>query len=106
MSGAGDVTLKDVKLGTLDGTLSGAGSIHADGTADQLKLVISGFGSFNGTDLASMSAEVRISGAGSAIVRVEKNLDAAITGAGSVHYFGTPTITKQISGAGSVSPAK
>jgi hypothetical protein len=106
LSGAGDIALNNLKLGTLTGTLSGAGNIHADGSADQVELRISGFGSFEGGDLAATNAEVHISGAGDATVRVKTALTAGITGAGSVHYYGSPTIKKEISGAGSVSPAE
>ncbi len=105
LSGAGDITLNNLKLKSLDGTLSGAGSIHADGAADALKIGISGFGGFEGGDLATLTAEVHISGAGDATVRVKNNLNAFITGAGSVNYFGSPAVQKNISGAGSVKPA-
>ena len=50
------------------------------------------------------NADVSISGAGDAILRVEQALDVRISGAGSVRYYGQPeSVSKQISGAGNVS---
>jgi len=41
-----------------------------------------------------------LSGAGSAAVWVDDELDATISGAGSINYYGSPEVTKQISGVG------
>ncbi len=103
ISGAGDVTLQYLDAGSLVFGLSGAGSVDAEGVVDTLQLRISGLGSFNGGDLRSQDAEVRISGAGSATVWVEDELDANISGAGSIDYYGSPEVSKRISGVGSVS---
>lgn len=105
LSGAGDVTLDKVNLGRLDTVLSGAGSIDANGTAEDVAVNISGFGSFDAPKLTSMTADVRITGAGSAVLRVEKELTATVSGAGSVNYYGSPHVEKNISGAGSVNRA-
>jgi hypothetical protein len=75
----------------------------ASGVADDFDLNLSGFGSFNGRDLHTKTADVELSGAGSATVRVDDELDAQISGAGSINYYGSPNVTKQISGVGSVS---
>jgi hypothetical protein len=82
--------------------LSGAGSVDADGVADDLSVRISGAGEFSGGDLHSQTADIHISGMGSATVWVDKELDASISGAGSVNYYGDPSVQKQISGAGDV----
>jgi hypothetical protein len=102
LSGAGEITLTGLQAGRLECKLSGAGSIHADGTADEVELRISGFGSFYGEDLESRSADVTISGAGSATLRAEDRLSATISGAGSISYYGSPDVDQRISGAGSV----
>jgi hypothetical protein len=106
LSGAGEVTLSGMKVGNLGVSLSGAGSINADGEAEDVKINISGLGSFDGKGLTSQVAEVVISGAGSATLRVEKELTAKVSGAGSVNYYGDPEVTRQISGAGSVNKAE
>ena len=102
VSGAGDVNLTGVKVGQLKCTLSGAGNIKAEGSADEMNIRISGFGSFNGGELESQDAQIYISGAGSATLRAEQSLDANISGAGSIEYYGNPQVSKTISGAGSV----
>jgi hypothetical protein len=102
VSGAGDVTLRGLETDSLEVTLSGAGNVEADGSADSLVVRISGFGDFKGGDLHSRGANIRITGAGSAIVWVDDDLEAAISGAGSVGYYGDPSVSRNISGAGSV----
>lgn len=102
LSGAGDVTLNDLDLDKLTVSLSGAGEFSASGSATELNVTISGFGSFDSPNLKTQTANVRISGAGSATVRVEESLDASISGAGSVNYYGSPSVTQAISGAGDV----
>jgi hypothetical protein len=102
VSGAGDIELINIDAESLAFSLSGAGNIEADGIVDDLHLRISGMGSFKGEDLETLDASVRISGAGSATIWVENELDASISGAGSVNYYGDPDVSKSISGVGSV----
>jgi hypothetical protein len=102
LSGAGDVRLTEVEFDSFVVTLSGMGEIVVDGKAERLKLTISGLGDFKGADLQTMTADVLISGAGDATVRVEEELTARVSGAGSVGYYGSPEVTKTISGAGNV----
>ena len=103
LNGAGEMILNDLDVNKLESRLSGAGNIKANGTAHELELRISGVGSFEAPELQSMVASVRISGAGSATVRVEDELTARVSGAGSVKYYGSPTLDEDVSGAGSVS---
>jgi hypothetical protein len=96
------VELEDIEVKALQLDMSGAGSGSASGTADDLNVVISGFGDFKGGDLHSQDARVNISGAGSATVWVDNALDAQVSGAGSVSYYGSASVTRQISGVGGV----
>jgi hypothetical protein len=105
VSGGAQVRLNGIQVRVLDSVLSGAGDIQASGTADELKLVLSGLGDFNAADLQSNKAEIELSGMGGATVRVEDDLAATITGAGSIQYFGNPHVEQTINGAGSVKPA-
>jgi len=102
ISGAGTVTLSNLKANTLTANLSGAGNINADGSAQALNMNISGLGSFHGADLASQSASITISGAGSATVWAKNTLNVEISGTGSVNYYGNPQVTREVSGLGSV----
>jgi hypothetical protein len=105
ISRAGEVTLTGLEIGNLDISLSGAGTIHADGVAENVSISISGLGNFEGEGLASQTADIEISGAGNATLRVEKQLTAKISGAGSVNYYGDPEVSQRISGAGAVKKA-
>ncbi|MGE5249108.1 MAG: head GIN domain-containing protein [Bacteroidota bacterium] len=106
LSGAGEMNLSKLKVKRLDGVLSGAGNIKADGTADEVSLTISGLGSLNAPELDSLSANIRISGSGSATLGVKDQLNAMVSGAGSIYYYGSPSVTQRISGVGSVRQAK
>ncbi|MCX6068083.1 MAG: DUF2807 domain-containing protein [Chloroflexi bacterium] len=102
LSGAGEMTLSELAVDSLIVTLSGAGNVQADGVADNLLVHISGFGDFDGGDLHSQTAEVHVTGAGSATVWTDEKMDASVSGVGDVNYYGSPSVLKQISGVGSV----
>ncbi|HUH96272.1 MAG TPA: DUF2807 domain-containing protein [Anaerolineales bacterium] len=102
VSGAGAVTLENVNIGRIDCQLSGVGNVTISGSADDLKVDLSGVGFFHGADLLSRTAEVQVSGTGSAAVHPKDRLTAEVSGLGSVNYYGNPSITKQVSGLGGV----
>jgi hypothetical protein len=106
VSGGAQVRLNGIQVDVLDSVLSGAGDIQASGTADEVKLILSGLGDFNAADLQSNKAAIELSGMGGATVRVEQELAATITGAGSIEYFGHPHVEQNVNGAGSVKPAE
>jgi hypothetical protein len=64
---------------------------------------ISGLGSFQGGNLACQTADVNLSGVGSATVWVKSSLTASVSGTGSVKYYGSPSVQRQVSGLGSIS---
>ena len=103
LNGVGEMILNELDVSRLQGRLSGAGNIKANGVADELDLRISGVGGFDAPKLESRVANVRISGAGNATVNVLDDLTARVSGAGSINYYGSPTLHEEISGAGSVS---
>lgn len=106
VSGGAQVRLNGIHVDLLDSVLSGAGDIQASGTADEVKLVLSGLGDFNAAELQSKKADIELSGMGGATVRVEEELSAIITGAGSIQYLGHPHVEQSVNGAGSVKPAE
>ena len=106
VSGGAQVRLNGIQVDLLDSVLSGAGDIQASGTAEEIKLVLSGLGDFNAADLQSKKADIELSGMGGATVRVDEELAATITGAGSIQYFGNPHVEQSVNGAGSVKPAE
>jgi hypothetical protein len=101
-AGLGSFTLHNLEIGRLEVEISGSGSAAVEGTADDLDLRISGSGSLEAGDLQARMADVRISGAGQALVWTLEQLTARISGSGRVSYYGSPDVNKEISGAGSV----
>ena len=118
---AGDLTLAGIKSDDLNISVSGAGNLKvndvvakslssrserrsmvAAGETDDFNLTISGFGSFNGKDLHNKTAQIDLSGAGSATIWADEELDAQVSGVGSINYYGSPSVTKQVSGVGSI----
>jgi hypothetical protein len=106
LSGGAQIKLNGIQVDLLDSILSGTGDIQASGTADQIKLILSGLGNFNAADLKSNKADIELSGMGNATVQVEKEIVATITGAGSIEYLGNPRVEQHITGAGSVKPVE
>lgn len=106
LSGGAQVRLNRIQAGLLDSVFSGAGDIQVNGTAEEIKLILSGLGNFNAAELKCRKATIELSGMGDATVRVEEELAATITGAGSVNYYGTPHVEQTLNGAGSVKPAE
>src|SRR5512145_44394 len=72
VSGGAQVRLSQIQVDLLDSDLSGAGDIQASGTAEEVRLILSGLGSFNAADLKSNQATVELSGMGGATVQVEQ----------------------------------
>jgi hypothetical protein len=103
LSGAGNVQIADLEAETLDVSLSGAGGLAIEGgQVEQQKIVISGAGDYRAENLDSGETTIRMSGMGSATVRVRERLDVTISGAGSVRYAGNPEVEQQVTGAGRV----
>jgi hypothetical protein len=103
LSGAGSVHIGDLEAQTLDVTLSGAGGLAIEGgTVERQEIVISGAGDYRAQELDSGETTIRMSGMGSATVRVRERLDVTISGAGSVRYVGDPEVQQQVTGAGRV----
>jgi hypothetical protein len=106
VSGGAQVRLNRIEVDLFDGLLSGAGDIQVSGSAEEIKLVNSGLGSFNAGELSCDQAAVELSGMGDVTVRVELSLKATITGAGSIYYYGNPSIEQNLNGAGSIKAAE
>lgn len=102
VSGSGSLTV-DAAVKSFTGTISGSGSITAGGSAGASEITISGSGNFRGKDFKTGSAEVRVSGSGSATVYAENHLEAILSGSGNIRYSGNPHVDVTKSGSGSIS---
>jgi hypothetical protein len=102
LTGAGSGTILGLTILHAHVTLSGAGDLTLAGTTAELTVKVSGVGSFHGGDLQSEKADVRVTGAGSATVRVSNELNATVSGVGSINYIGDPLLARRITGVGKV----
>ena len=103
VSGAGDMLVRNISGDSIEMTVSGAGSITADGHVQNLRTRVSGAGDANLRDLVAHTADVRISGAGDATVFALETLHAKVSGAGDIVCHGSPLhVEKKVSGAGDI----
>lgn len=102
LTGSGDITAHGIQTDRLGVTLSGSGTIRADGTAHEARVELAGSGTVALDQLAAERASVSVSGSGDVAVAASKALDVSITGSGDVTYSGDPELKKQITGSGSV----
>ena len=105
-NGAGDVHL-DLKANEIKTDISGAGDITLKGSTQFLDATVSGAGSLKASNLEATKIKAKVSGAGDAKVNAIQGLDADVSGAGSIIYKGNPVDRNvNISGAGSVRESK
>ncbi len=105
-NGAGDIHL-DLKATDIKADISGAGDLTLKGTAQMLDVTVSGAGNLKAANLETLKIKAKVSGAGDAKVNAVQGLDADVSGAGSIIYKGNPTDRNvNISGAGSVRESK
>jgi hypothetical protein len=100
MSGAGRVQMNQLTTDNLKVVFSGLGGVDISGSATQVTADLSGAGSLNAPDLQIKTANVTISGLGSATLWVTDQLTGDISGAGSVSYYGSPQTNTSATGLG------
>ena len=102
VAGSGDVTARDITVKNLKLKISGSGSFEATGKAQNMTAAISGSGNIKAVGLKTENTAISISGSGFAKVWVTTFLRADISGSGNIWYKGNPIIDRQISGSGSL----
>jgi hypothetical protein len=102
LSGAGNMKINGLEASQVAVSSSGAGNFDVSGKADKQDVTLTGFGNYNAANLESQTSKVMISGAGTATVWANTNLDVRVSGAGSVGYYGNAVAQRTISGAGTV----
>jgi DNA-binding transcriptional regulator YdaS (Cro superfamily) len=102
LTGSGEVAAHGVQADRLAVTLSGSGTIRADGTAHEAEIALVGSGAIALDQLAAERASVSVSGSGDVAVAAARALDVAITGSGDVTYRGEPELRQRITGSGRV----
>ncbi len=103
VSGASNVS-GDLDAGDIDFEASGASRVEVAGSAADIIIRASGASRVELPDLLSRDADIRLSGASRATVRLDGRLSVAISGASHLEYIGRPTLgTLDISGASTLS---
>lgn len=85
-------------------TITGSGSVTVAGVANGVQAGAHGSGGLQAVNLQAKSVNALISGSGSAVISVERDLMGSVSGAGSIQYRGNPHVSVQTSGVGRVSP--
>jgi Putative auto-transporter adhesin, head GIN domain len=102
VSGAGSVA-GDVSADSLDVAVAGSGDVHLTGQTSTVDISIAGSGSVSMVDLPAAAVSVSIAGSGDVEVYATKTLDVSIAGSGDVTYKGDATLTKSVLGSGNIS---
>ncbi len=103
-AGAGEIQLSGVQVEDLILELGGAVQVVAAGQVKNLNVQGSGAGSLDAKSLQAENATVNLSGTGNAAVNASATLDARISGVGSITYSGSPKVTQSVTGVGKVGP--
>lgn len=101
-SGSGDFKVDSLESEEVSAGLSGSGRCQFSGTADRLKIRVSGSGSIDAAGLAVRQADIHISGSAHVTCQVSERLDVNVSGAGEILYQGSPQINQSISGSASI----
>ncbi len=101
LSGSGRITF-EAATEACNASISGSGRILATGRATQCNASISGSGGFDGGELKSQTASLKVSGSGNMNIHVDRQLDASISGSGNITYTGDAQTNVRTSGSGRV----
>lgn len=101
ISGSGNLDLA-FEGGAVDSKISGSGDVKLEGSASSISQRVSGSGTLQAFDMPCETADMTISGSGSAELTVSENLDVKISGSGDVYYKGQPTLNVDVSGSGDI----
>ena len=103
LSGAVDLTAKQLTGVKFYFQSTGASKVRLDGAVDELLADMTGASELDAENLRTKTSEISTTGAADADVNASDSLKVSITGAGKVSYSGNPpTIEKHITGAGTI----
>jgi len=104
ISGSAKVTLDNLSQPELALTISGSGSMRAQGSVDQITATISGSGDTRLGDVALKRLTAKISGSGSIEAAPKEDADIHISGSGNVKLLSRPVrLTSKVAGSGRIS---
>jgi hypothetical protein len=93
---SGSVYVDELYAAHLDVTVQAAGAVTiVGGAVDEQSVTLTSSGAYDGRELASSRATVRLSSSGDAIVTVRDRLDADLSSSGNLYYLGNPSVHVQ-----------
>ncbi len=103
ISGSGRVAMEKLAQPDLRVSISGSGSITAQGAVDNLALTISGAGKARLGEVAAKNLAVEVSGSGNVEASPSDEADIRISGSGRVHLLTRPArLNSKVSGSGRI----
>ena len=105
VSGAANVSMKDLNNANLVVDSSGASKVQIVGVTKRLEMDVSGATRVEASELKAVDARIEASGASNVQVNVSGELKADASGASKIAYTGSPSnVQNKTSGASSVHP--
>ncbi len=88
----GKLQIESLNAKKIDVKISGMGECILKGKVDEQNIYLSGSGSYDGKNLVSENAIVRMTGSGKVTVNVIDTLSSSISGNGILNHIGNPKI--------------
>jgi hypothetical protein len=103
VSGSGQVRLGTLRQSDLEVTVSGSGSIYADGQVTRLDARVSGSGSARLEGMRTQDGRFGVSGSGSITLAAAERADASVSGSGTIRITDRPRdLSHSVSGSGRI----
>lgn len=92
LSGASSLEMADMNVGDFEVELSGASTLTAEGSGNDLVSIVSGASNLDLTNFPVTNSNLSVSGASQATINLDGTLDAIVSGASTIYYIGEPTM--------------
>ncbi len=100
-SGMGNIRLI-VESKDIESKIFGMGNILLKGKTDNHKIVLTGAGKLNASEMDSKNVDVKSKGSGECFVNVKDKMTVNLSGLGKVIYKGKPEVASKITGMGNL----
>jgi hypothetical protein len=105
LSGSGKLVMENVNQPDLAFSISGSGTVRAQGTVDHATVSVSGSGDARLADLAMKELTAKISGSGKVEAAPKDTAEVNISGSGDVRLLSRPALRSKIAGSGRITHA-
>ena len=92
LSAASRLDMRDTNVGNIEIELSGASTLIAEGSGNDLVSVVEGASRLDLTNFPVDNGNLDVSGASQATINLDGKLDAVVSGASYLYYIGEPTM--------------